>query len=191
MNGPASFMPRIHSLSQRICRWHRSAKHDLRLRATEAGSGLWKGMRVISNGIKPACHLLCIKMSISVPVLILEGNFSAEWKWWGFFEKANLPSKCSLSPASLIYFTRSIPSWLPCIKIEEIALGSVWLRFSFKSYWHYVQWPCYLWELLGPLTEVVKHLDWLGRCEMCAVMAYCRLYVRTTCRELHGLLCHR
>lgn len=56
------------------------AKLNGRLRAAVEGSGMWKEMQVISNRIKPACHLLCIKMSISGPVFIFERNLSAEWK---------------------------------------------------------------------------------------------------------------
>ena len=143
-----------------------------RLRAVVEGSGMWKEMQVISNRIKPG----------PPPALHQNVNIWASFYPWKdqlrpFSEKQIYHQ--STCPASFIYYSILTSMY----NRKEILLGSVWLRFSFKSYWHHVQWPHNLWELLGPLTEVVKHLDWLGRCEMCAVMAYCRLYVCATCRE--------
>lgn len=51
------------------------AKHNLRLSTVVQGSGMWKETQEIPNRIKPVYHL-----SIFVPVVILERNFSSEWK---------------------------------------------------------------------------------------------------------------
>lgn len=135
------------------------------------------------NRIKPACHL----QNVNIWARFYPRKEFVSWvKIGGLSLKANLPSKYLSCLLHILYQRYSILTSM--YKSKEIVLGSVWLRFSFKSYWHHAQWPCNLWELLGPLTEVVKHPDWLGRYEMCAVMAYCRLYARATCRELHGFL---
>lgn len=185
MNGSASFMPHIPQLSEWICSWHRCKSFNRRPGAVVEGSEMWKETPVISNRIKPG----------PPPALHQNVNIWASFYPWkdqlreknreAFFLKQIYHQ--STLRASVRYFSGGIPSLTFMCKKQEILLGWVWLRFSFKSYWHHVQWPCNLWELLGPVTEVVKHLDWLGRYEMCAVTAYCRLSVRAACRELLGL----
>lgn len=156
----------------------------------------------ISNQWHQTRRLLCIKMSTSLPtVTILEGNFPVDGgngnrlgkKMKKIYKVLTHPrryicGKLWLAMASLpgiVYYLD-----FPPVENQETPFASFWLRFSFRSYWQHEQWPCNLWRLLGSLTEVVKHLDWLGGYEMCAVMAYCRPLARTTRRELRGSLCH-
>lgn len=93
------------------------AKLNRRLKAVVEGSRMWKEMQVISNRIKPACHLLCIKMSISGPIFILETKLR-ETRRPFFIKKKQIYYQCTC-PASFIYFNSGIPSWLPCIKARD------------------------------------------------------------------------
>lgn len=87
--------------------------------AVVEGGRMWKEMQVISNRIKPACHLLCIKMSISGPVFILETKLRETRRpFFFFFFIKQIYYQCTC-PASFIYFNSGIPSWLLCIKARD------------------------------------------------------------------------
>lgn len=64
---------------------------------------------------------------------------------------------------------------------QETPLASVWMRFSFKSYWHRIQWPCNLRQsvrasdrsckaswLIGPMRDVGRRGILSPACEHAA-----------------------
>lgn len=161
-------------------RWHRCKAYQ---EAPGCSGGKPDVKRSVSDLQENPAHLL-------PPALNQNVNTWASLRWaqgetrrpvffYGDLSSINLLLfSCTFTAASHSDFLVSRVETLPC---------SVQTRFSFKSYWHHIQWLCNLWELLGPLTEVVKHLDWLGRSARHVLSrAHRRLRVCAIREELRG-----